>query len=465
MAQANATCVARKSGWMRARKDAGRRSTLVRASGPYAATVGDTKAKFYAAYPKPIPSVYNNVLLELLVQQHLYRFHKNYEYSPVFAAGFCSVFDQVMEGYEPDEVKAIFNAYINSLQESPEQYRNDATRMDAAAEASLDKVISHVGISKERVTSDLGLYKGILNKMAMAKELMQELVEREKKQQVQWQRASRESSKDPPWQFPKPTRRWFVSNAKAGNLTPSDATLATSTRVPFVLEEGANAAWNRRSGKAWNRHVRREDLDAMNLPRASVERDERDRLLGGASGASDKPLGILDVESKEDRMARSEGFSAAAVGMAAGMVLYISGQKFVPGDRTEKSAHVSDTWDILKRSKRRVLSIIAMSSLTIVFWAVYEQKSNTLALFEDREVGMVWIFLMIAVLTVGELFLSPIGLSFVSQNAPPQLGSFLMGVWFLASFAGTTTWLVSWGPSIPPWATRGFSHCFLSWPS
>eukprot|EP00894_Picocystis_sp_ML_P003062 jgi/Pico_ML_1/53579/g4104.t1 len=130
------------------------------------------------------------------------------------------------------------------------------------------------------------------------------------------------------------------------------------------------------------------------------------------------------------------GFSAAAVGMAAGMVLYISGQKFVPGDRTEKSAHVSDTWDILKRSKRRVLSIIAMSSLTIVFWAVYEQKSNTLALFEDREVGMVWIFLMIAVLTVGELFLSPIGLSFVSQNAPPQLGSFLMGVWFLASFAG-----------------------------
>eukprot|EP00963_Diacronema_lutheri_P009043 scaffold800_cov327-Pavlova_lutheri.AAC.12 len=237
MAQANATCVARKSGWMRARKDAGRRSTLVRASGPYAATVGDTKAKFYAAYPKPIPSVYNNVLLELLVQQHLYRFHKNYEYSPVFAAGFCSVFDQVMEGYEPDEVKAIFNAYINSLQESPEQYRNDATRMDAAAEgagsadglfenaeiaevlnqakarveqgnflytkfftiglfrllenagdvdpASLDKVISHVGISKERVTSDLGLYKGILNKMAMAKELMQELVEREKKQQAQ----------------------------------------------------------------------------------------------------------------------------------------------------------------------------------------------------------------------------------------------------------------------------------------
>eukprot|EP00963_Diacronema_lutheri_P009042 scaffold800_cov327-Pavlova_lutheri.AAC.11 len=551
---------------------------------------------------------------------------------------------------------------------------------------------------------------------------------------VQWQRASRESSKDPPWQFPKPTRRWFVSNAKAGNLTPSDATSPRRRASPFVLEEGANAAWNRRSGKAWNRHVRREDLDAMNLPRASVERDERDRLLGGASGASDKPLGILDVESKEDRTARSEGadgereeerrpfafhlegedegegesldqewfgfpiglyvlagtelwerfsyygmkallvlymndglfeqeqwqevyglrtlvalyggldesapleerekrvqqvsssiyglytslvyltpivgglladrkfgqyrvvvvggliiilghllmtfhstfllallfivigtggfksnistqvgrlfqagdsrrdtafsifycginlgafiaplatgvlhhalgfgagFSAAAVGMAAGMVLYISGQKFVPGDRTEKSAHVSDTWDILKRSKRRVLSIIAMSSLTIVFWAVYEQKSNTLALFEDREVnryvgrfhvptewfqsidalfilaftplvgmfwryqngrnqepspetkmgigyvfasvsylvlllpvllfsqvGMVWIFLMIAVLTVGELFLSPIGLSFVSQNAPPQLGSFLMGVWFLASFAG-----------------------------
>mmetsp|Transcript_6948 Transcript_6948/g.42450 ORF Transcript_6948/g.42450 Transcript_6948/m.42450 type:complete len:589 (-) Transcript_6948:1957-3723(-) len=203
------------------------------------------------------------------------------------------------------------------------------------------------------------------------------------------------------------------------------------------------------------------------------------------------------------------GFSAAAVGMAMGMVLYIGGQKYVPGDKTEKSTHFSDTWGILAQNKRRVLSIMTMSSLTVVFWAVYEQKSNTLALFEDREVnryvgglhvptewfqsidalfilaftpligtywryqnwrnqepcpetkmgigyffasasylvlllpvllfsdvGMVWIILMIAVLTVGELYLSPIGLSFVSQNAPPQLGSFLMGVWFLASFAG-----------------------------
>jgi len=237
MAQVRTTCVARRNGWTQTNRNARRNRTLVQASGPYAATVGDTKAKFYAAYPKPIPSVYNNVLLELLVQQHLYRYHKNYEYSPVFSTGFCSVFDQVMEGYETEEVKAIFDAYINSLEESPEQYRNDATRMEAAAEsagsadglfenaetsealnqakarmeqgkflytkfftiglfrllekagnvdpASLDKVISHVGISKERVTSDLGLYKGILNKMAMAKELMQELVEREKKQQAE----------------------------------------------------------------------------------------------------------------------------------------------------------------------------------------------------------------------------------------------------------------------------------------
>lgn len=235
--QVRTTCVARRNGWTQTNRNARKNRTLAKATGPYAATVGDTKAKFYAAYPKPIPSVYNNVLLELLVQQHLYRYHKNYEYSPVFSAGFCSVFDQVMEGYDVEEVKAIFDAYINSLEESPEQYRNDATRMEAAAEsagsvdglfqnaeisqalnqakarmeqgkflytkfftiglfrllekagdvdpASLDKVISHVGISKERVTSDLGLYKGILNKMAMAKELMQELVEREKKQQAQ----------------------------------------------------------------------------------------------------------------------------------------------------------------------------------------------------------------------------------------------------------------------------------------
>ena len=47
-----------------------------------------------------------------------------------------------------------------------------------------------------------------------------------------------------------------------------------------------------------------------------------------------------------------------------------------------------------------------------------------------------WIVLQQLILTLGELYVSPVGLSFVTQAAPPDLLSFLMGVWFLSSFFG-----------------------------
>jgi POT family proton-dependent oligopeptide transporter len=47
-----------------------------------------------------------------------------------------------------------------------------------------------------------------------------------------------------------------------------------------------------------------------------------------------------------------------------------------------------------------------------------------------------WVVLHLLVLTLGELYLSPVGLSFVTQVAPPELAALLMGVWFLSSFFG-----------------------------
>ncbi len=38
--------------------------------------------------------------------------------------------------------------------------------------------------------------------------------------------------------------------------------------------------------------------------------------------------------------------------------------------------------------------------------------------------------------TVGELYLSPIGLSLVTKVSPARLVSMLMGMWFLSSFFG-----------------------------
>ena len=52
---------------------------------------------------------------------------------------------------------------------------------------------------------------------------------------------------------------------------------------------------------------------------------------------------------------------------------------------------------------------------------------------ENGKVPIVFLFLGYLFITTGELFLSPIGLSKVTQLAPKKIISFIMGVWFLSS--------------------------------
>jgi len=47
-----------------------------------------------------------------------------------------------------------------------------------------------------------------------------------------------------------------------------------------------------------------------------------------------------------------------------------------------------------------------------------------------------WLFFFFAVITLGELYLSPIGLALVARVAPPQILSAMMGLWFITSFTG-----------------------------
>jgi POT family proton-dependent oligopeptide transporter len=53
----------------------------------------------------------------------------------------------------------------------------------------------------------------------------------------------------------------------------------------------------------------------------------------------------------------------------------------------------------------------------------------------DDKVSMGWLFALYIVHTMGELSLSPIGLSMVSKLAPLRLSSLMMGTWFLANAA------------------------------
>ncbi|KAJ7948241.1 protein THYLAKOID FORMATION1, chloroplastic-like [Quillaja saponaria] len=201
-------------------------------------TVAETKLNFLKAFNRPIPSIYNTVLQELIVQQHLVRYKRTYSYDPVFALGFVTIYDQLMEGYPSNEDRdAIFKAYINALNEDPEQYRIDAQKLEGWAQAQnstslaefssregeveailkgiseraagkgsfsysrffavglfrlleladvteptiLEKLCAALNINKRSVDRDLDVYRNLLSKLVQAKELLKEYVAREKK--------------------------------------------------------------------------------------------------------------------------------------------------------------------------------------------------------------------------------------------------------------------------------------------
>jgi POT family proton-dependent oligopeptide transporter len=54
----------------------------------------------------------------------------------------------------------------------------------------------------------------------------------------------------------------------------------------------------------------------------------------------------------------------------------------------------------------------------------------------DAKRSILWLVTSTALYTFGELYLSPIGLSFVTKVAPARIVSMMMGVWFLANFIG-----------------------------
>jgi proton-dependent oligopeptide transporter, POT family len=54
----------------------------------------------------------------------------------------------------------------------------------------------------------------------------------------------------------------------------------------------------------------------------------------------------------------------------------------------------------------------------------------------DAKRNVMWLTGTTFVLTIGELYLSPIGLSLVTKVAPARIVSMMMGIWFLSSFFG-----------------------------
>jgi POT family proton-dependent oligopeptide transporter len=195
--------------------------------------------------------------------------------------------------------------------------------------------------------------------------------------------------------------------------------------------------------------------------------------------------------------------------------VYLRGQKYLAPDlimRKKESRQQQSAEPMTREDWLKIGAIFVMMALSIVFWSVYEQQGNTMALWADANtdriifgwempaswfqsfnplmififvplLNMLWswqdrrgkepssiakmgigcillaaAFLVLIpparelavhpraslwwlaactfVLTLGEIYLSPIGLSLVTKIAPARIVSMMMGVWFLSSFFG-----------------------------
>ncbi|MCL4235195.1 MAG: peptide MFS transporter [Deltaproteobacteria bacterium] len=211
------------------------------------------------------------------------------------------------------------------------------------------------------------------------------------------------------------------------------------------------------------------------------------------------------------------GFAAAGVGMVAGLLLYLWGQKRYLGDaglhpeyQPTKDHHQTP---LTTEEKHRVAVIFILVFFVLFFWMSFEQAGSSLTLFAEHStdrmipllgwefptswfqsvnpflifvmaplfsmvwvrmakaniepstpmkmawglaflaisfvimvfaglivdktmgrVGLLWLLGSYFFATVGELCLSPIGLSLVTKLSPARFGSLLMGTWFVSSF-------------------------------
>jgi dipeptide/tripeptide permease len=55
---------------------------------------------------------------------------------------------------------------------------------------------------------------------------------------------------------------------------------------------------------------------------------------------------------------------------------------------------------------------------------------------EEERVSFMWVLAHIMLITLGELHVQPVGLSFISRFAPEGYASIMMGVWYTGAFGG-----------------------------
>jgi len=221
-------------------------------------TIADSKRAFHQAFPYVIPSLYRRTADELLVELHLLSHQKHFQVDALFAVGLQQVFNAFTRGYKPEgHLDTLFIALCSCNGFDAAQLRQLADSSETAVQGhSIDDVqrwlrdkgegapeamakvleradhdnfhysrlmavglltllakaqgqegtepselakLAHelsepLGLAKDRVQKDLGIYTSNLERMAQAVELMEETLAAERRKRERQDEAASQDS-------------------------------------------------------------------------------------------------------------------------------------------------------------------------------------------------------------------------------------------------------------------------------
>jgi POT family proton-dependent oligopeptide transporter len=93
-------------------------------------------------------------------------------------------------------------------------------------------------------------------------------------------------------------------------------------------------------------------------------------------------------------------------------------------------------WGMQARRKKEPTTVTKMALGNLFLAISYLVMALAAYVTGTGHASWLWLLLFFAIITMGELYLSPIGLALVARVSPPSILSAMMGLWFITSFTG-----------------------------
>ena len=194
-------------------------------------TVSDSKKLFHEQFPYVIPGLYKRIVDEMLVELNLLNHQNEFTQDYLFCIGLTETFKELMKGYKPEkhldllfdslcsstnfEAKEIKKISQNSQEEFKYKSSKDILKLlkdkndpkiypsrilnlgiyilisnaddfkevnEPEINTTFSNIFENLNLSFNKAEKDIGIYKSTISKMEQAKELIEELKIKNKKQ-------------------------------------------------------------------------------------------------------------------------------------------------------------------------------------------------------------------------------------------------------------------------------------------